>query len=135
MQQPQLRGYARIALSVMAPDVPESSLTLVRDPDPDDMTWLATDLLTLIEDDDHAYPEPARIAELFAEVIPPGEEGWVIGLLARNGSPDVVRALKLLSRYHPDASIAKAAGKAAREAGKHQQPAGRSHVQAGAVRH
>jgi hypothetical protein len=135
MQQPQLRGYALMALSMMGPDVPESRLPLVLDPDPDDMTWLATDLLTLIEDDDHAYPEPARIAELFAEVIPSGEEGWVIGLLARNGSPDVVQALKLLGKYHPDASIAKAAAKAARAAAKQQQPARRSHEQAGGVRH
>jgi len=116
MQQPQLRGYARIALTMMAADVPESSLPLVLNPGPDDMTWLATDLLALIADDDDPDPDPDRVAELFAEIIPPGQERWVLGLLARSSHPDVIRALKLLGRYHPVASIAKGARQAARAA-------------------
>jgi len=137
MQQPQLRGYARIALSMMAADVPKSSLPLVLNPGPDDMTWLATDLLALIADDDDPDPDPDRVKELFAEIVPPGQEGWVLGQLARASSPDVIRALKLLARYHPNGNIAKAARKAARAAAKNarNQPRGRrGRPPAGAVR-
>ena len=57
MQRPELRGYARIALSMLAADLPESSLPLVLDPDPDDLTWVATDLLALACGDED--PDPA----------------------------------------------------------------------------
>ena len=128
MQQPQLRGYARIALTMMAADVPESSLPLVLNPGPDDMDWLATDLLALIADDDDPDPDPDRVAQLFAEIVPRGQEGWVFGLLARASSPDVIRALKLLARYHPNGHIAKAARRAARAAAKNQPRRGRRAV-------
>ena len=45
VKRPELRGYARASLSMMAGDLPKSTLPLVLEPDPDDMAWLATDLL------------------------------------------------------------------------------------------
>jgi hypothetical protein len=132
MRRPQLRGYARIALSMMAADLPESSLPLILNPAPDDMNGVASDLLALIDEADDPAPDPERIAELFSEVIPPGEEGWVFGLMARSSSPDVRRMLELVAAYHPDRNLAKDARKAARTAAKNKPPARRSHAKAGA---
>jgi hypothetical protein len=118
MQRPELRGYARIALSMMAGDLPESTLPLVLDPDPEDLTWVATDLLALAcgEQD----PDPERIAEQFSDAIPPGEESWIFGLMAESSHAEVARLLTILARYHPDRQIAKDARRAARMAGKNR---------------
>lgn len=132
MQRPQLRGYARIALSMMTADLPESSLPLILNPDPDDMNWVATDLLTIVDEADDPFPDPERIQKLFAEAIPPGEEGWVFGLMARSRNADVRQMLDLVATYHPDRSLAKGARKAYRMAAKNKAPARRSHAKVGA---
>jgi hypothetical protein len=114
MQRPELRGYARIALSVMADELPESTMPLVLDPNPDDLTWVATDLLALAcgEDD----PDPKRIAEQFREAVPRGEESWIFDLMSRSSHPDVVEVLTVLGRHHPERRVARDARRAAHRA-------------------
>jgi len=131
MERPELRGYARIALSMMAADLPDSSLPLVLDPDPDDLHGLASDLVLLMGDDE--IPDPDRIEAVFAEVAPKGEEEWIISLLAGGRHPDVVRLLELLSHYFSNRRIAKSARKAARVAAKNRRAAERDRVLAPAV--
>ena len=126
MQQPELRGYARIALSMMAADLPESSLPLVLNPNPDDLDGVARDLLLLIGDDD--IPDPDRIEALFAEIAPKGEEEWIIGLLAGGRHSDVARLLELIGHHYPDRRLAKSARKAARVAAKNRPSARRERV-------
>ena len=55
------------------------------DPDPEDLTWVATDLLALAcgEQD----PDPERIAEQFRDAIPRGEESSIFGLMAKVRTP------------------------------------------------
>ena len=118
MQRPELRGYARIALSMMAADLPESTLPLVLDPDPDDLAWLATDLLALACGDE--IPNRQQVAAQFAEAVPPGEESWVFGLMSHSSHPDVVRLLTVLGRHHPDRRLAKDARRAARTAARNR---------------
>jgi hypothetical protein len=112
MQRPELRGYARVALSALAAELPESTQSMVLDPDPDDLTWMATDLLTLACGDED--PDPDEIAAQFAEAVPRGEESWIIGLMSRSSHPDVAQVLTVLGRYHPDRRVAKEARRAAR---------------------
>jgi len=131
MQRPELRGYARIALSMMAADLPESSLPLVLNPNPDDLDGVANDLLLLIGDDD--IPDPNRIEALFDEIAPKGEGEWIIGLLAGGRHRDVVRLLDLLGHCYPDRRLAKIARKAARVAAKNRPSAGRDRVSARAA--
>ena len=116
MQRPELRGYARIALSAMVADLPESTLPLVLDPDPEDLTWVAADLMSLAcgEQD----PDPDDVAEQLREAVPEGDEAWVFDLMSRGSHPQVVRLLTALGRYHPDRRIAKDARKAARRAAR-----------------
>jgi len=116
MQRPELRGYARIALSMMAADLPESSLPMVLNPNPDDLTWVAADLLALACGDED--PDPEQIAEEFNDAIPPGEESWIFGLMSQSAQPEVAQVLTALGRYHPDRRVAKEARHAARAAAK-----------------
>ena len=119
MQRRELRGYARITLSMMADHLPESTLPLVLEPDPNDLTGVAIDLLELAETEDQ--PDPDTIAAQFAEAVPPGEEGWVFGLMSQSIQPSVARFLSMLSSYHPDRQIARDARKAARAMNKNKR--------------
>jgi hypothetical protein len=121
MQRPELRGYARIALSALAADLPDNTVPLVLEPEPDDLTWVATDLLALAcgEDD----PDPDEIAAQWAEAVPPGEEAWLIDQMSRSSHPGVVQVLSVLGRYHPDRRVAKLARRAARDAARNRPSA------------
>jgi hypothetical protein len=111
MQRPQLRGYARIALTAFSP---ESTIPAVPDPDPDDLNGVASDLLALACGDDD--PDPQEIAAQFSEAIPEGSESWIFRLMSQSSHPDVARALMVLGRHHPDRRIAKDARRAGRGA-------------------
>lgn len=123
MDRPELRGYARITLSMMAADLPESTLPLILQPNPDDMAWLATDLLAMACGTDQ--PDPDEIAAQFTEAVPPGEEEWIFGLMAQSSHPDVARVLDVLSACHPDHRVARSARKAARAMVKNRPGGGR----------
>ena len=119
MQRPELRGYARIALSMLPAGLPERTMPTVPNQAPDDLTWVATDLLALAYDDD-GEPDPEQIAERFSEAIPQGEESWIFGLMSQSSHPDVAQVLLVLGRYHPDRWVAKEARRAARAAAKNR---------------
>ncbi len=124
IKRPELRGYARITLSMMAAELPRLSQPLILKPDPDDVTWLATDLLATACGAD--VPDPDEIAAQFAEAVPAGEETWIFGLMARSSHPDVGQVLDVLSSHHPDRRVAKDARKAARSIAKgHRLGSGR----------
>jgi hypothetical protein len=111
LQRPQLRGYARIALTAFSP---ESTMPVVPDPDPDDFNGMASDLLALACGDDD--PDPQEIAAQFSEAIPDGNESWIFHLMSQSSHPDVARVLMVLGRHHPDRRIAKDARRAGRGA-------------------
>jgi hypothetical protein len=131
MQRPELRGYARIALSALAADLPDNTVPVVIEPEPDDLTSVATDLLALAcgEED----PDPDEIAAQFGEAAPPGEQAWLIDQMSRGSHPDVVQVLTVLGRYHPDRRVAKLARRAAREAARNRPPARADRVPARAA--
>ncbi len=113
---PQLRGYARIALTVLASEAPDSTLPLVLEPSPDDVTWVATDLLALACGD--ANPDPGQVAAEFAEAVPAGEEEWIFDLMARSTHPDAAGVLAVLGQSHPDRRVRRAAQHAAAAAAR-----------------
>jgi hypothetical protein len=115
---PQVRGYAKVTLLSLSgiddlngasADVP-SELEL----GPDDLAWLATDLLTLACDDE--YPDPDDLAVSFREAVPPGQEIPLFEAMARSAHPDAVDVLDHLGKHHPDKQVAKAARTAAHKA-------------------
>jgi len=112
-----LRGYAKVALLSLtgADDVngngdvpPELELG------PDDLAWIATDLLALACDDE--YPDPDDLAVSFREAVPVGQETPLFEAMARSAHPDAEDVLNHLGRHHPDRQVAKAARTAAHKA-------------------
>ena len=112
-----LRGYAKVALMSLAgiddisgaADVP-SELEL----GPDDLAWIATDLLALACDDE--YPDPDDLAVSFREAVPVGQEVPLFDAMARSAHPDAEDVLNHLGRHHPDKQVSKAARTAAHKA-------------------
>jgi len=117
----ELRGYARVSLSMMASDLPTSTLPLVLEPDQDDMAWLAIDRVAMACDTDE--PDPGKIAARFDEVVPGGQQERIPGLMARSSHPDAARVLDVLGAYHPDRRVAREARRAARAMAKDRVPA------------
>jgi len=123
LQVPQVRGYAKVTLLSLAGidnltgasgDVPPE-LEL----GPDDLAWLATDLLTLACDDE--YPDPDDLAVSFREAVPLGQEVSLFDAMARSAHPDAEDVLDHLGKYHPDKQVAKAARTAAHKAASRQR--------------
>jgi hypothetical protein len=114
MQRPELRGHARIALSVMAAELPRSTLPLAVEPDQDDLARVAGDLLQTGFGE--ATRDPEETAAMFSQAVPEGAEMWIISLMSRSSRPPIVQVLRALGRRHPNREIAKAARKAARRA-------------------
>jgi hypothetical protein len=127
MQRPELRGYAQIALSMLAahpahqgmPPMPPAPR-----PTPDDMIRLATDFLEVAADSDSLDPD--EFAAQLAEVVPESEQAWVIDLMSHSSNPEVVRFLDVVGRYHPDRQVSKEARRAARAAGKNRATSARN---------
>ena len=131
MRRPELRGYARIALSVLAVELPENTQPLLLDPDPDDLTWVATDLLAVVCSDED--PDPRQIAAQFREAVPRGEESWIFDLMSRSSHPQVAQVLTVLGRHHPDRRVAKDARRAARAASRNPSAARADRIPVGAA--
>jgi hypothetical protein len=81
---------------------------------PDDLAWVATDLLALAIDEE--FPDPDYLAVSFREAVPVGREQLVFEGMARGAHPDSVAVLTHLGAHHPDKQVAKAARTAAHQA-------------------
>jgi hypothetical protein len=132
IRRPELRGYARIALTAAASERPESTLPLVLEPAPDDLTWVATDLLALACGDED--PDPRQVAAQFREAVPLGEESWIFDLMSRSSHPDVVQVLTVLGRRHPDRRVARYARRAAQAATRTRTAAALTRAEPGPAR-
>jgi hypothetical protein len=113
---PEVRGYAKVALVTMAGvgempgEEPPPGLELL----PEDLAWVATDMLALACDDE--FPDPDELAAAFHEAVPPGQEEALFDAMWRGAHPDAVDVLNHVGRYHPDKQVAKAARTAAHKA-------------------
>jgi hypothetical protein len=115
---PQVRAYAKVALAQLAGLDPEDTnpvdLPAELEMTPDDLAWVATDLLTLAIDEE--FPDPDYLAVSFREAVPAGREQILFEGMARSAHPDTVEVLNHLGEYHPDKQVAKAARTAAHKA-------------------
>jgi hypothetical protein len=115
---PQVRAYAKVALAQLSGadvggDAP-ADLPAELELTPEDLAWVATDLLTLAIDEE--YPDPEYLAVSFREAVPAGREQMLFDGMARSAHPDTAEVLIHLGEYHPDRQIAKAARGAAHKA-------------------
>jgi hypothetical protein len=115
---PQVRAYAKVALAQLAGVDPEGTgpidLPAELEMEPEDLAWVATDLLTLAIDDE--FPDPDYLAISFREAVPAGREPMLFDGMARSTHPDAEEVLNHLGEHHPDKQIAKAARTAAHKA-------------------
>jgi len=115
---PQVRGYAKVTLLSLAgladPELGAADVPAELELGPDDLAWLATDLLTLACDDE--YPDPDDLAVSFREAVPIGQENALFDAMARSAHPDAEDVLEHIGRYHPDKQVAKSARTAAHKA-------------------
>ncbi|CAM4095600.1 hypothetical protein KIPE111705_40205 [Kibdelosporangium persicum] len=96
-----LRPYAKYALG-------ETDLELA------ELGWITLDGLTLfVEADDQGVPD---IGQVVAPLLPAGNEVELLDAMWRLPHPDVIAALTLLGKYHPDKAVAKHARKVAHKA-------------------
>jgi hypothetical protein len=115
---PALRGYAKVALLALAgvdvAEDPGASIPPELELGPEDLAWVATDLLALACDDE--YPDPDDLAVSFREAVPLGQEPELFETMARGSHPEAEVVLNHLGKYHPDKNVAKAARTAAHKA-------------------
>jgi hypothetical protein len=106
----ELRPYAKMALVRLGGLESASSLPAELEPDVDDLSWMATDLLAIACDDEDTDAE--ELAEALSEAMPPdGEAGAFLDLISRGPHPDALDVLEHIGEYHPDKAIAKEARK------------------------
>ena len=113
----ELRAYAKVALAQLSGADLEgdgADLPAELEMTPEDLAWVATDLLTLAIDEE--FPDPEYLAVSFREAVPAGRESMLFDGMARSLHPDTVDVLEHLGEYHPDKQIAKAARSAAHKA-------------------
>ena len=118
---PEVRAYAKMTLAGAITGGPDgldgrggADLPPDLEPLPDDLAWVATDMLALACDDE--FPDAGELAAAFREAVPAGQEAALFDAMGRSGHPDVVDVLNHVGRYHPDKQIAKAARTAAHRA-------------------
>lgn len=123
---PELRGYAKVALLTLAAGeqgpapFPRPAQAGSPDLETDDLAWMATDLLTLVCDEE--FPDPAELADSFREAVPPGRETVLFEAMRRSSHPDAPDVLAYVGRHHPDKQVAKAARTAAYKANSRRPP-------------
>jgi hypothetical protein len=115
---PQVRAYAKVALAQLSGIDPEDTgpvdLPAELEMTPEDLAWVATDLLTLAIDEE--FPDPDYLAISFSEAVPAGREQMLFEGMARGAHPNTLEVLNHLGEYHPDKQVAKAARTAAHKA-------------------
>lgn len=117
LTRPELRPYAKIALTELAGGEPGVTAPPDLEPDASDIAWLFIDTLGVLSDSLDELP--AQITESIA----PGEEQQLFDAISRSPHPDAAAALSLIGRHHPDKRIAKAARGAAHRARTRPKPA------------
>jgi hypothetical protein len=113
---PQVRAYAKVALAQLSDTDTDAAADLPDELEmtPEDLAWVATDLLTLAIDEE--FPDPEYLAVSFREAVPAGREQMLFDGMARGTHPDTEDVLNHLGEHHPDKAIAKAARTAAHKA-------------------
>jgi hypothetical protein len=117
LDRPELRPYAKIALTEIAGGSPGITMLAGLEPEAGDIAWVLTDMLAAISDSPEELPQQLR------ESVPAGQEQLVFDAMSLSPHPDAASVLSLIGKHHPDKRIAKAARKSAFRAGSRSKPA------------
>lgn len=116
LARPELRPYAKIALTEIAGGEPGVTAPPGLEPDVSDVAWLLTDTLAALSD------SPDELPRRITEAIPPGQEQPMFEAISRSPHRDAAAVLLLIGRHHPDKRIAKAARGSAHRARTRPKP-------------
>jgi hypothetical protein len=115
--RPELRPYAKIALTQIAGGDPGATILPGLEPEPADIAWMLTDTLAATCDDPDELPQQIR------DSIPPGQEQQAFDAISLSPHPDAASVLSLIGKHHPDTRVAKAARKSAYKIASRPRPA------------
>ncbi len=114
--RPELRPYAKIALTEIAGGEPGVTVLPGLEPDAADLAWMVTDTLAMSGD-------PDELSQQIRDSIPAGQEQQAFDAMSRSPHPDAASVLSLIGEHHPDKRIAKAARRSAYKAASRPKPA------------
>jgi hypothetical protein len=113
--RPELRPYAKIALTEIAGSEPEATVATGLEPEAADIAWVLIDMLAAMSDSPNQLPQ-------MGDAIPAGQEQQVFDAMSLSPHPDAAAVLSLVGKHHPDKRIAKAARRSAYRAGSRPKP-------------
>jgi hypothetical protein len=115
--RPELRPYAKIALTEITGGSPAVTPPGSLEPEAGDIAWVVTDMLAATSDDG-----PDELAQQLRESVPAGHEEQMFHAMSLSPHPDAAGVLALIGKQHPDKRIAKAARRSAYRAGSRPNP-------------
>jgi hypothetical protein len=114
--RPELRAYAKIALTEIAGGEPGVNPVAGLEPELDDLAWLLVDLVAALSED------PDDLPQQISDAIPAGQEQEMFDAMSQSTHPDAADTLSLIGEHHPDKQIAKAARRSAHRAANRPKP-------------
>jgi hypothetical protein len=107
LARPELRPYAKIALTELAGGEPGITVLPGLEPEAADIAWVLIDTLAVTSDD------PDELQQQMRDAIPAGQEQQAFDDISLSPHPDAAAVLTLIGRHHADKQIAKAARRSA----------------------
>ena len=105
--RPELRPYAKIALTEIADGERGIATPPGLAPDAADITWMLTDTLAA------AFGDPDELPQQIRHAIPAGQEEQAFDAISLSSHPYAAAVLTVIAKHHPDKQVAKAARRSA----------------------
>jgi hypothetical protein len=107
LARPELRPYAKFALTEIAGGEPGITVLPGLEPEAADIAWMLIDTLAVMSGDPDELPQRIR------DAIPAGQEQQAFDAISLSSHPDAAAVLTLIGKHHPGKQIAKAARRSA----------------------
>jgi hypothetical protein len=107
LTRPELRPYAKIALTEIAGGEPGVTMLPGLEPEAADISWMLIDTLAA------ASGDPDELTQQIHDAIPVGQEQQAFDAISLSPHPYAAAVLTLIGKHHPDKQIAKTARRSA----------------------
>ncbi len=107
LTRPELRPYAKFALTEIAGGEPGITVLPGLEPEGADIAWMLIDTLAVMSGN------PDELPQQIGDAIPVGQEQQAFDAISLSPHPDAAAVLTLIGKHHPDKQIAKAARRSA----------------------
>ena len=110
LARPELRPYAKFALTEIAGGEPGVTVLPGLAPEAADIAWMLIDTLAA------TFGDPDELQQQMRDAVPAGQEQQAFDAISVSPHPDAAAVLTLIGKHHPDKQIAKAARRSAHRA-------------------